>query len=332
MDILEGSPWARVPQPVTPIPKNPLRIRSFYSRWRKSMEICERIHEDKPISLVLGLGGFASAPALKFAASRKIPGACLNSDAVPGLANRYVARFCSRIFVQWSEASKKFGSGTKKCLVTGCPVRQSITSRQNPAQAKGVLELEDDKNTLVIMGGSLGGRGLNDAVVQSLVPSGRNDTLEGDLDGWQILHLTGQQDYNRVREQYSGVDLPLKILPYSQRMDMVLACADLVVARAGASSLAEFTACGLASILVPYPHHRDRHQQTNAQILERAGAALIVRENEDPHVTARNLVLALQKCLTEPSLREQMGTAAAGLAVPDAATQVAKELLEMTDE
>ena len=154
----------------------------------------------------------------------------------------------------------------------------------------------------------------------------------GDLEGWQVLHLTGQQDYSRMREQYSGVDLPLKILPYSQRMDMVLACADLVVARAGASSLAEFTTCRLASILVPYRHHRDQHQQTNAQILERAGAALIVREKEDPQETSRELVSALQKCLREPSRREQMGTAAAGLAVGDAARRVAQELLEMTDE
>ncbi|MCH9022237.1 MAG: UDP-N-acetylglucosamine--N-acetylmuramyl-(pentapeptide) pyrophosphoryl-undecaprenol N-acetylglucosamine transferase [Planctomycetes bacterium] len=295
------------------------------------MEICERIHQDKPISLVLGLGGFASGPALKFAASKKIPGACLNPDSLPGMANRYAARFCSRIFVQWSVASKKFGSRKKKCLVTGCPVRQSIINRENSAQARSVLELDDNKKTLVIMGGSLGGRGLNDAVVQTLVSSGRDELLGGDLEGWQILHLTGQQDYSRVCDQYSGVDLPLTILPYSKRMDMVLGCADLVVARAGASSLAEFTTCGLARILVPYPHHRDRHQQTNAEILARAGAALIVREKEDPQETSRELVSALRKCLREPLRRKKMGIAAAGLAVPDAARRVAQELLEMTD-
>ena len=153
MDILEECNWQRVPQPVIPIPKNPLRFRNFYSRWRKSMEICERIHQDKPISLVLGLGGFASGPALKFAASKKIPGACLNPDSLPGMANRYAARFCSRIFVQWSVASKKFGSRKKKCLVTGCPVRQSIINRENSAQARSIMELDDTKKTLVIMGG-----------------------------------------------------------------------------------------------------------------------------------------------------------------------------------
>ena len=113
---------------------------------------------------------------------------------------------------------------------------------------------------------------------------------------------------------------------------MALVGDELVVAGSGASGLDEFTTCGLASILVPYPHHRDQHQLANAQILERAGAALIVRENENPQETAENLVSALRKCLTEPSQREQMALAAAGLAVPDAANRVAQELLDMTDE
>jgi UDP-N-acetylglucosamine--N-acetylmuramyl-(pentapeptide) pyrophosphoryl-undecaprenol N-acetylglucosamine transferase len=326
-DILEDSGWRYERQPIVPLPRSVGRVWNFWRRWRASVKLCERLIREKRPTAVLGLGGYASGPAMKVAARMKVPVGMINSDALPGVANKYCRKFADRIFVQWRESVSCFDKDARKCIVTGCPIR-------NMFEGRAAKNKDNREKVLLIMGGSQGGRNVNRAVVKCLTEV--EEPGEGNcvgqsliLQGWRITHITGKDDREWVERQYKGANVAAKVIDFTRKLPQLLVGADLVIGRAGASSLAELTAMGIASILLPYPYHRDRHQLRNAEVLEKSGAAKVVTDHCDEEKTSRELKNVLNELLADEDRLESMSRAAQKIGKPDAAGRVAEELIKL---
>ena len=277
-------------------------------RWAQSLlalrdscrEARRRIQKDPPV-VVIGTGGIGSVPAVRAAHRAGCRTALLNPDALPGRANRYLARMADVIFAQWAETADHF-SATRRVVVCGCPVRVEFGCTN---RLKGVhrFALDAKRKTLLITGASQGARSINQAVLANL------PFLKSQKE-WQVLHLTGLQDHDAVKQAYAGSSIPATVVPYTDDMADALAAADLIISRAGASTLAEITVVGRPSILLPYPYHKDMHQLRNARCLERASAALVVPDSVDPAINGPKLREALEPLMTDRHLRDAMAAAA----------------------
>ena len=325
--ILEPSGFEYVIQLIRPLPRRPWQVLDFYRRWKASISLCREVFQHQKPYVVMGLGGFASAPALKVAARYHLPTAMLNSDAVPGIANKFCCRYADTIFLQWASSQGSFGKHASKGIVTGCPIRADIVDRTwkvapgaGKRKARQQLKLDPDINTIVVLGGSQGAVNVHNAVIHALA------SRAVQLERWQVLALTGS-DTGRWKVEYEEIAPNVRIIEYSHRMDLVMSAADLIIARAGASSLAEIAAAGLPAILLPYPYHRDKHQLHNAKVLSRAGAAKIVTDYRDTPKTAQALARVIDDVIREDNLHA-MSVAARGLARPDAGRDIARHLLE----
>jgi len=345
--ILAETGFSFIPQPIVPLPRKVGQVWNFYSCWRDSIGLCKGILQKEHPRAVLGLGGFASGPALKVASKMAIPTAMLNPDAAPGIANRYARRHARKIFLQWETSRQYFDKDESKCVVTGCPIRKSIIEKAEESSqfsvlssqkevksekrgAKRELGLAEDKKLLVAMGGSQGGRNVNRAVVTCLKGMGERVGHRPTLQEWQVLHLTGKEDMKQVTREYEQAGIAAEVWAYTEQMDKVLAAAELVIGRAGASILAELTAAGAPSILLPYPYHKDQHQLRNAEVLAEAGAAKIVTDTCDEEKTAKALATVLGDSMIEEQL-QKMADSAQRLAQPEAARRVAEELIGMVE-
>jgi len=322
--ILEPTGFEVVPQGVQALRiGKPWTYPSFVAAWITARRACRRaFQEDRP-AVVVGTGGFASGPPVVEARQAGIPTALLNPDVIPGRANRYLAARTDAVFVQWDESLPRFRGHNRVC-VTGCPVREGFRQADRGA-GRAVFGLKPERKTLLVTGASLGARTINEAVV----------ALRDELamqEGWQILHITGTQDYEGVVAAYSGHSLVAKVVAFTDRMPEALAAADLVVARAGASSLAEITALGRPAVLMPYPHHRDRHQEANARVLTERGAARLVRDQANARENAASLGRELLQLMRDASALVRMAEAARRLGRPDAAHVVAEAVLGLAQE
>jgi len=267
--------------------------------------------------MVIGSGGLSSVPPVLEAVRAGIPSVLLNPDAIPGRANRMLGSRVDAVFTQFEDTTAWFRR-KERVLVTGCPIREAF-NRASREKGIGRFRLDPDRRTLLITGASLGARNINEAVA-ALLPDLRKS------EGWQILHLTGEADYEAVRSAYQTSGSDAKVLAYTEDMPDALAAADLVVSRAGASTLAELTAVGRASILMPYPYHRDQHQLANAGCLARAGAARIVPDRKTTRKNIPSLRAALEELMRNDGAREAMASAARRIGRGDAAARVAERI------
>lgn len=318
--VLPDGPVAWRGQPVRPFPVGVWHWPGFLVAWWRSVRQVEKLFASRRPAAVLGTGGYGAGPAVHVAARLKIPIGILNPDALPGRANRHLAGKATAVFAQWPETTERFASGID-VRVTGCPVRSAFrTARRQEGLA--AFGLDPARRTLLITGASQGARTINRAIVQLL------EQLAG-RDDWQVLHLSGEVDYEEVRAAYEAEHPTAKVLPFTEQMPEAVAASDLVVCRAGAGTLAELACVGRASLLLPYPFGRDRHQQANAEMMAKAGAARVMRDLIDPTRNAAQLGLALQELMSSPERLGQMAAAAKSLGRPDAAGQVAAELLSL---
>jgi UDP-N-acetylglucosamine--N-acetylmuramyl-(pentapeptide) pyrophosphoryl-undecaprenol N-acetylglucosamine transferase len=192
-------------------------------------------------------------------------------------------------------------------------------SRQRGVERFG---LDPQLKTLLVTGASLGARTINDAVI-ALLPE-----LHAMAD-WQVLLLSGAADFDRVAAATGCADSRrCRVVAYTEHMPDALAAADLVIARAGASTLAELTAIGAAAILMPYPFHRDQHQCANARVLADAGAALLVEDQKDATANAAALRIAMLPLMRDAAARHSLQTAARRLGTCDAAARIARKIVE----
>jgi UDP-N-acetylglucosamine--N-acetylmuramyl-(pentapeptide) pyrophosphoryl-undecaprenol N-acetylglucosamine transferase len=269
------------------------------SLWR-SLKIIGEFRPD----IVIGLGGYASGPMLLAAALRRIPRAIMEQNLRPGFTNQWMARFVDRVFTSYADSVNFFAGA--KVLETGNPVRW----RSLPAVRAG------EKFTLFIFGGSAGARRINLAVVDAL-------KLLTDLaPRLKVIHQTGQADYAAMKEAYAGFLFEAEVTPFIDRMDEAYARADLIVCRAGATTVAELTAFGKAAILVPYPYAIYDHQRGNAEALEARGAAEMILDQE---LSGAKLAERLRFYLAAPERLVSMAHAARAMGRPEAAERIVDE-------
>jgi len=252
--------------------------------------------------VVIGVGGYASGPAMAAAILRRIPTIAFEPNVVPGFANRVIARWVSAAAVHFQETCRFFPN----CRVTGVPVRSAFF--HIPAKAAGT------NPTLLVFGGSQGARAINEAVIASL------PGLQEKAPALYIIHQTGERDYERVRAAYEQSGTAGEVHKFIDDMPGTFARADLLVCRSGASTVAEIMAAGKPAIFVPFPRAADDHQNVNARALERANAAVVVEESQ---LEAAHLVDTVSALINDPGRLEGMSIAAKSLAHPRAVEEIA---------
>lgn len=333
-EILGKAGLEAIPQVVTPVPamKRPWLWPGFLLKWRQSVGACMARFRQRRPAAVVGAGGYASGPPVHAALKMGIPAYLLNPDAVPGKANRHMAGKggLAGIFAQWEVTWRHFPVGAP-VMVTGCPVRRDFGLRiadfglrlESRGEALKSFGLESGRRMLLVTGASQGARTINEAIV-ALAPM-----IAGA--GWQILHLSGKADEESVRRAYGELagrepGFRYSVLSFTDRMPEAMSASDLIVSRAGASSLAEIQAVGKPSILLPYPYHKDRHQWHNAEVLAEAQAAVLIDDVKDGALNAQALRPVLESLLNDDSRRASMGQAARGLDHPNAGEIIARIL------
>ncbi len=315
--ILGPTGYEFVPQPIVPPVRSIGGLVRFWRGWRETADLVTRLLDERKPACVIGLGGYGAGVAVKYAAKRKVPTVLINPDVVPGKANKYLLQFAHAVCCQF-EATKHYlpASQHGKIRVTGCPIRASLLTLPSRAEAAQRFGLDPTLHTVVVTGASLGSRTVNEGALAALV----------DLkpQGWQVLHLAGSEHAAAVRDGYRAAALPATVVDFTSDMGHVWALADLAISRAGASSCAELTACGVPSILMPYPYHKDQHQKRNAEALVAAGAAVLCEDAKEAATNAVALKPILQSLLFDAKLRQQMSAAAKAEGKPRAAEAMAE--------
>lgn len=232
----------------------------------KSIWQSRRILKAFAPNIVIGVGGYASGPAVIAACFMGIPTAIAEQNAVPGITNKILGKFVNKIFVTYKQAAESFAS--QKVIVSGNPVRAAF------AETKETEKQKKDYWQLLVFGGSQGAETINKAMV-SMLP--RLQKIKKSI---HIIHQTGPRQANQIKHAYEKYSMKAQVLPFITDMVKAYKNADLIVCRAGATSLAEITAAGKAAILIPFPFAANDHQTKNAQAMAGAGAALIVHERE----------------------------------------------------
>ena len=281
-------------------------LMGLVTGMRDSFKLLKRL---KP-SVVMGVGAYVSGTVLLAAALRGTPTLILEPNAEPGLANKWLAHFVDEAACAWEQTTRYFGD---KGVVTGNPVRQSIFDVPSLAEQGSTMRV-------LVFGGSQGSQVLNDALTASL-------PLLASVSGRiELTHQTGPGHVDEVRSAYAGQPgqaVQARVMAYIDDMAEAYAWSDLVLARAGATTCAELAACGRPSLLVPLPL-AGGHQEANAEMLARAGAARWIRQSE---LTPDELSSQLMRLLDAPDERETMAVKARALARPEATGAVAERLV-----
>jgi len=319
--ILGNVPGEFISQSIPRLSKRPWKWPAVLRTLSRAFVEVQRRFDSQPPQMVIGTGGLASFPAMREAIRRGLPTAILNPDALPGRANRWLARQVDVVYAQWEETADSL-SEVRELKVLGCPVRREFQAADRRPEPSA-FGLDPARLTLLVTGASLGARTINDAVSANL------EKLS-ELSGWQILHLTGEIDYQRVQQEYRRHSIAATVLPFTERMADAILAADLIVSRAGASTLAELTALGRASILMPYPHHRDRHQEANAMCLVRRSAATMLEDHGEVSRNAPQLWESMRPLLIDDVVRSRMADAAGRMGSADAAERIADDLIART--
>jgi UDP-N-acetylglucosamine--N-acetylmuramyl-(pentapeptide) pyrophosphoryl-undecaprenol N-acetylglucosamine transferase len=295
--------------------KSPRALLGFAMKFRAGLKQCHGLFADFPPDAVLGMGGFTSLAPILAGRKRRVPTFVHESNAIPGKANKLNARFCTATLLGFEECAKFFPKS--KCIVTGTPIRRTLVQRIDQAQARAAFGLGAERRTLLVMGGSQGAHGLN-AALSAALPALKEKAI-------QVVHLTGKQDEQTMREAYAQAGIPAFVAAFWHRMEEAYSAADFCIARAGAASLTELSHFGLPSILIPYPYAAENHQTFNANIFERAGAAALLQERE---TTGDTLAQKLLWFLDDPARLSEMSARCASLAPRGAAERVADAILE----
>jgi UDP-N-acetylglucosamine--N-acetylmuramyl-(pentapeptide) pyrophosphoryl-undecaprenol N-acetylglucosamine transferase len=329
--ILSQTGFEYTSLPVCGFSTRPGKLIGFCTSFLESYQIVRRAITENKNVVVIGVGGFVSAPVCFAAHKLKVPIVLLNVDIVPGRANKIIARWADKIFVQFEDTRRYFAKNSAKVDVVGCPLRIGF---DNPQPERVIEQLglcrkaspsgERGKKILLITGASSGSENINEAICSLL------EKLDGFADDWQIVHLTGQANFEDVQKRYVGVKTEAKVLDYFDDMPNLLSAADLVVGRSGAVSVAEYAAAGVPSICIPYPYHKDRHQYLNAGKLVEAGAAVIVDDLPQRKDTARQLWTELEELMKDEKKRKKMAENCKAVSNVQASSKIAEQLFSLS--
>jgi len=273
------------------------------------------ILKDIKPDLVLGVGGYSSGPVVLCAKMMGIPTIIHEQNTVPGVANKVLGAFVDTVAVTYHESIKYFPQG--KTYLTGNPIRAEIL-RGSREMGYQNFSLDQNRFTIFVFGGSSGASSINRAVAEALV------YLEPLKDHIQFLHQTGDRECDSVKEVYRSREFRGTVIPFAYEMADAYAVADLIISRAGATTLAELTACGKAAILVPYPYAAANHQEINARKLWDIGAAQMILDRDLNGKTLSDLIKHL---LEEPDAIGEMERISKTLGSSDAARKVVELMM-----
>jgi UDP-N-acetylglucosamine--N-acetylmuramyl-(pentapeptide) pyrophosphoryl-undecaprenol N-acetylglucosamine transferase len=277
-------------------------LRNLMLLPRTAVATAQALRDFRP-QVVVGVGGYLAGPVMLEAALQDIPTVLIEPNALPGFTNRVLAPVVRLAAVGFQEAARYYG---EKARVTGLPVRAAffaIPPKNHQARF-----------SILVVGGSQGSKAINEVMVQSA------PFLKREAGRLEVVHQTGEADYNLVREAYLKHNVAAHVCAFIEDMPEALAQADLVVTRAGAAAVAELAAAGRASLLIPFPAATDQHQLANARAFERAGAARIMLQAE---LTPERLIREISELISEPPRLIEMELAAKTLARPEATAQIA---------
>jgi UDP-N-acetylglucosamine--N-acetylmuramyl-(pentapeptide) pyrophosphoryl-undecaprenol N-acetylglucosamine transferase len=283
-------------------------IFGFARRFTESLSLCRSIYRKFKPQVVLGMGGFTSTAPILAGRLRGISTFVHESNAVPGKANRLASRMVRAVLLGFKECAPFFPR--VRTEITGTPIRTEL-KRVDLKIARQKLGLREDLTTLLVMGGSQGASGINQAMIKSL-PMLRDTAL-------QVIHLSGARDERLVADNYRREHIPAYVAAFHHRMEEVYSAADFALARSGAASLAELAFFALPGILVPFPYAADDHQTRNADIFARAGGAVVLKESE---LTPELLSQRIREMIARPNHLRQMSEKSTRLAPQDAAGRI----------
>jgi len=262
--------------------------------------------------LVLGMGGYSAGPVCVAARIMGIPTAIHEQNSFPGLTNRLLARVVDRVFISWAISAEHLSGPTPH--LTGNPVREEMIAKANAYKRK------TRGFTVLVVGGSLGARAVNRAFAATLEILKAKDKMPN------VIHQSGETDYGRVVQDYEERGIKGDIVPFIRDMGEAYGRADIVVGRAGATTVSELAAIGKPSVLIPYPFAANRHQEINAKMLvQEGGARMILEENLSGEVLSG----LLMKYMDDKRALEEMGKCAARVGRRDAAKVIVDHLEEM---
>ncbi|EIW00878.1 undecaprenyldiphospho-muramoylpentapeptide beta-N-acetylglucosaminyltransferase [Thermoanaerobacter siderophilus] len=294
-------------------------LKTIYKAMVGLKEANDILKEFKP-DVVIGTGGYVGGPVLMMAALKGIPTLIHEQNAFPGLTNKVLSRFVKVVAVSFEESVKYF-KNKEKIVVTGNPIRRELLKVTKEEGLKN-LGFYSDKPLIVSVGGSRGAEKINFTMVEFLKQKDKN---------LQVLIITGANQYEKVLEKVKtetiNIDETVKIIPYCHNMQDVYAAADIIICRAGAITLAEITAKGVASILIPSPYVANNHQEYNARVLEKAGASYVILEKD---LIAEELYKKIKYLLDNPQVLSRMRDNARKISKIDAAEKIYKLIKSIT--
>jgi UDP-N-acetylglucosamine--N-acetylmuramyl-(pentapeptide) pyrophosphoryl-undecaprenol N-acetylglucosamine transferase len=299
---------------VAGLKRSPLGLMRFIWKWRKGLFQAKRIIREFDPAIVVGTGGYVSAPIVRAASRARKPIFMQEQNSLPGLATRTMSKMAEKVFIAYESATRYLDR--EKCTLVGNPLRPDIKEAER-AKSFASFGLDPTWKTLLVLGGSSGARGINYPVLD-MVNSRRIP------DNWQILWQTGQNDFVDISSALTAGKLNGHLAAFIFEMPAAYAVADLVVCRAGAMTLAEIAVWNLPSILIPYPFATGDHQTLNARQFVDVGASALVPES----AISASLYDTIFALMTDDQKRQDMARAAAGLGRPDAANIIAKSIME----
>jgi UDP-N-acetylglucosamine--N-acetylmuramyl-(pentapeptide) pyrophosphoryl-undecaprenol N-acetylglucosamine transferase len=277
------------------------RIKTLFDLPRAVIQSARMISDFRP-DVMIGVGGYASGPAMLAGGLMNLPMLAFEPNVIPGIANRLVAPMVNAAAVHFAATQRYFSNA----VVTGVPVRSEFFHLPTRSPA--------DPPTLLVFGGSQGAHAINVAVMQAL------PILAQSMPPIHIIHQTGEKDYEEVRSAFASSGISAEVSPFIDDMPQAFARADLLLCRSGAGTVAEITAAGKPAIFIPLPTAADDHQRRNAETLAEAGAAILLPQSD---LTSERLAHEVASLLGNRARLAQMSTAARKLAHPNAAAEIA---------
>ncbi len=287
---------------------------TFFFKLAASMLKARKVVKDFKPDVVVGVGGYASGPVLRVASNKKIPSIIQEQNSFPGVTNRILSKKVNKICVAYPEMERFFPA--EKIVLTGNPVRQNLLSETDRVEAAKYFGLDPDKKVVFVTGGSLGARTINEGIQAN---------YQKFLDeGIQLIWQTGKFYYDKIKSQVQEND-NLKILAFVDKMEAAFSLADVVVSRAGASSISEMALLKKAAVYVPSPNVSEDHQTKNAMALVKEDAALMVKDME----VKEKLVSEVIDLVKDEQKRKTLMQNVTKFAKPDAANEIVDELMKV---
>ena len=285
----------------------------FLTGVSKSKKLLKQFKPD----VVIGTGGYVCGPVVYAASRLNVPTIIHEQNSVPGLTNKFLSRYVSKVAISFEESAQFFPK--EKVILTGNPRGSEVVSHIG-SKAIQSLGIDPNKPVVLIFGGSRGAKAINEAVLKNI------EALKDKP--YQVIYITGEVHYQSVKDELDLVGTPPNIIvkPFIHNMPEILPAVDLVVSRAGATTIAELTALGIASILIPSPYVTNNHQEKNAQALVADGAAMMIKESE---LNGNTLLKTIDDIMLDGEKNKMMKEAAKRKGMPDSARrmfQIIKDL------